>query len=67
MLKILLSSLFLVALAVALLSVRLFVGKRFVHTHIDGNRALNRRGITCVKDMERRERRVNPHAVKERE
>lgn len=67
MLEVLLCSVLLVALAVALLSVRLFVGKRFVHTHIDGNKALGRQGITCVKDMERRERKANPLAVKERE
>ena len=46
-----------VALAVALLAVRPLVGKKnVVHTHIDGNREMERRGIRCVKhqDMEAR-------------
>lgn len=66
MLKTLLFTLLLVGLAFVLLGVRVLLGRRFVHTHLDGNQALNRMGITCVKDMERQERRANPHAVKEK-
>ncbi|MBO6189439.1 MAG: hypothetical protein J6N92_01345 [Alloprevotella sp.] len=63
--KVLLVILLLVAASVLLLSVRLWFGKRFVHTHIDGNRPLNQRGIRCVKEMDRQERRENPHKVNE--
>ncbi len=66
MLKTLLASLLIVALAFALLGVRVVLGRRFVHTHLDGNKALNRKGITCVKDMEQEARRPNPCAVKEK-
>lgn len=66
MLETFLSIVALLLLAFALLSVNILMGRRFVHTHIDGNKALNKRGIRCVKEMEREERRENPHAVKER-
>ena len=56
----------LVAAAVLLLCVRPLAGRRFVNTHIDGNSALNRQGIRCVKEMDRRERRANPRRVSER-
>lgn len=54
------------ALAVALLCVRLFFGKNFVHTHVDGNKALRRRGIHCAKAQDRQMRAASRHAVKER-
>ena len=51
--------LLIVAIAVLLLSVKLLVGhKNFIHTHVDGNRAMERRGIGCVKRQDR-EARVN--------
>lgn len=49
--------LIIVAVAVLLLSVRLWLrGKTFVHTHIDGNKEMAKRGIHCVKRMDREER-----------
>lgn len=54
------------ALAVVLLCVRLFFGKDFVHTHVDGNKALHRKGIHCAKAQDRQMRTVSRHAVKER-
>lgn len=46
-----------VAFAVVLLSVRLWLGgKSFVHTHIDGNNEMAKRGIKCVKQMDAEER-----------
>lgn len=65
MLKLFLCIALLTGVSLCLLSVRLFFGKKFVHTHIDGNRALNRRGIRCVKETDRRERSDNPHRVAE--
>ena len=49
--------LIIVAVAVALLCIRLLLGrKNVVHTHIEGNREMERRGIHCVRhqDMEAR-------------
>lgn len=49
--------LLIIAIAIALLSVRLLFGKKeFVHTHIDGNAEMERRGIRCVKSMDRQAR-----------
>ena len=57
----------LIALAVVLLSVRLLCGKcRFVHTHIDGNKALNRQGIFCAKEQDRAQRRHNGLVIREK-
>lgn len=46
-----------VAVCVILLCVRLIFGKKdFIHTHVDGNPEMERRGIGCVKrqDLEAR-------------
>lgn len=60
-------ALVLIALGLVFLAVRLFFGKKFVHTHLEGNKALNKKGITCVIEMERKERRKsNKHKVSER-
>ena len=49
--KILLVTLVLMAIAVVLLGVKIFFvkGGKFPHTHIDGNKELNKRGIKCVR------------------
>lgn len=53
MLKALLIALTIIALSVILLAVRLLFGKRtFIHTHIEGNKALHTRGIHCAKEMD---------------
>lgn len=54
-----------IALCILLLSVRLFFGKRFVHTHIEGNREMQKRGIHCVTHMDRMERRERRTKVEE--
>lgn len=57
MLKELIFVLIIVAVAVALLCIRLLLGKKnVVNTHIDGNRDMERRGIHCAvrQDMEQR-------------
>ena len=60
-------ALVLIALGLVFLAVRLFFGKKFVHTHLEGNKALNKKGITCVMEMELKERRKsNKHKVSER-
>lgn len=64
--KLFLVILLIVAACVALLSVRLFFGKGFVKHHVDQNEALRRKGIGCVRSMDARMRRENPHRVAER-
>ncbi len=66
MLEIFAITLLIISIAVAFLSVRLFAGRRFVHTHVDGNRALNKQGIHCVQSQDRNARRPNPRRVSER-
>ncbi len=66
MLQAFIFSLLIVAIGIVLLCVRLFFGKGFVHTHIDGNRALNRKGIHCVQAQDAEARRQRRTAVKER-
>ena len=59
-------ALVLIAAGLAFLAVKLF-GKKFVHTHLEGNKALNKKGITCVMEMERKERaKSNKRKVSER-
>jgi len=60
-------ALVLIAAGLAFLAVKLFFGKKFVHTHLEGNKALNKKGITCVMKMERKERaKSNKRKVSER-
>ena len=66
MLEAFLFSLLIIAIGVALLCVRLFAGKDFVHTHVDGNKALNRKGIHCVQAQDAVLRRENPNRVSEK-
>lgn len=55
-----------VAFAVVLLSVRLWIsGKSFVHTHIDGNKEMAKRGIHCVKQMDAEARRDSGLKIRE--
>lgn len=59
MIKLFLITLSAIAVSVALLSVRLFFGKRFVKTHVDQSKAMRERGIHCVaaQDAEMRNRK----------
>lgn len=65
MLKVILLTLGIVAVSIALLAIKLLFGKRFVNLHIDGNKALNRKGIHCVQSMDATERKENPNKVSE--
>lgn len=50
----------------ALLSIRLLFGKKkFVHTHVEGNPEMERRGIGCVKSQDRRARQRDGFKIKE--
>lgn len=58
MLQILILTLVLVLVAVLLLGIRVFFvkGGKFPNTHIEGNKALHRKGIRCAQSMDREER-----------
>ena len=58
-------SLLIIAISVIFLSVRLFIGRQFVHTHIDGNKVLQSRGIHCAQSFDADERREKKCAIKE--
>jgi hypothetical protein len=66
MLQTLLVSLLIIAICVGLLAIRLFFGKPFVHTHIDGNEALRKKGIHCAQSYDAEMRAPRRHAVRER-
>lgn len=66
MVKVFLLSLLIIAIGLLLISVKVLAGKRFVHTHIDGNKALNRKGIHCVQSMDAVERRENKYRINEK-
>ena len=55
-----------IAIAVALLSIKLLFGKKFPNLHIEGNKELNKQGIHCVQSMDRNMRKDNPYKVSEK-
>ncbi len=59
-------TLLIIFVALLLLGVRLLCGKKFIHTHVDGNRALQQRGIHCAQATDRLDRRERTTAVPER-
>ena len=66
MIKTLLIIVCFVSICILLLGVRLLFGKSFIHTHIEGNKAMNDKGITCYKEMEKQERSHSRFAVSEK-
>jgi hypothetical protein len=66
MFQIFLIILAIIAIAVALLGIKVLLGRKFVNMHIEGNKALNKKGIHCVQSMDRNMRKENPHRVRER-
>ncbi|MBS4809866.1 MAG: hypothetical protein KH058_03710 [Bacteroides sp.] len=69
MLKTLLITLLIVAICIALLSVKILCKKngRFPNTHVSGSKAMRKRGIGCVQSQDREAQRINPHAIPERQ
>ncbi len=66
MLKEIVLVLLIIAFAVLLLCVRLLFGKKeFVHTHVEGNPHMERRGIGCVKSQDRQARLNGGLKIKE--
>lgn len=64
--KLFIATLLIVAIGMALLSVRLFFGKRFVKTHVSQSAAMRQRGIGCVQSQDALARKEQPNKVKER-
>lgn len=62
----LLPILLIIAVSVLLLSIRLFLGKPFVSTHVHDNKALRRKGISCAKEQARNAFKDGPHRVTEK-
>ncbi|HBE55237.1 MAG TPA: hypothetical protein DDW22_04220 [Prevotellaceae bacterium] len=69
MLKLAFITLGFVAVAVLLLCVRMILlpGGRFRSFHVGESKEMRKRGIHCVQSMDYMERKINPHAVRERE
>lgn len=68
MLKLLLLVGVIVAVAVALLCIKIILlpGGKFSSQHIGDSKAMRQRGIHCVQSMDAMERKANPHRVSER-
>ena len=68
MLKIVLTTMLIVAICIALLCVKILFKKngRFPNTHVSGSRAMRERGIRCVQSQDLEARIDNPHAIAER-
>lgn len=62
--KVFLLTLIFVALAVVLLSVRLFFGRSFVKTHVSQNKAMRERGIHCVQAQDAAARKTQQPKTK---
>lgn len=68
MVKTILITMLIVAICIALLSVKILFKKngRFPNTHISGSKAMRKRGIGCVQSQDREAQVPNPHAIAER-
>lgn len=68
MLKEVIFVLIIIAIAVVLLAIRLIMGrKNVVHTHIEGNREMDKRGIHCVMHQDMEDRLNSGLKIKERQ
>ena len=68
MLKTILITMLIVAICIALLSIKILFVKngRFPNTHVSGSKAMRQRGIGCVQSQDRDAQKRNPHAIAER-
>lgn len=68
MFKTILITMLIVAICIALLSVKILLKKngRFPNTHVSGSKAMRERGIGCVQSQDREARKNNPNAIPER-
>lgn len=68
MVKTILITMLIVAICIALLSVKILFKKngRFPNTHVSGSKAMRKREIGCVQSQDREAQIPNPHAIAER-
>lgn len=66
MLQVILFSLLIITISLVLLAVRLFFGKRFINTHVDGSKALTAKGIHCAQTQDAEMRQQRRTAINER-
>lgn len=68
MVKTMLVCVLIIAISVALLSIKIIIKKngRFPNTHISGSKAMRDRGIRCVQSQDYAAQFDNPHAISER-
>lgn len=68
MVKTILITMLIVAICIALLSVKILFKKngRFPNTHVSGSKAMRKRGIGCVQSQDREAQAPNPRAIAER-
>ena len=68
MVKTILITMLIVAICIALLSVKILFKKngRFPNTRVSGSKAMRKRGIGCVQSQDREAQIPNPHAIAER-
>ena len=65
MLKVIISVICLLAIAVAAMAVKIIVVKdgRFPQTHISANKAMKQKGIGCVQSQDRQEQLQNSNRI----
>ena len=56
-----------IAIGIALMSIKVLLGKRFPNTHLEGNKEMRKRGIGCVQSMDAQMRKQSPHRVAEKQ
>ena len=56
-----------VAICVFFLCIGILIKGRFPSLHVSGNKEMRKRGIGCVQSQDREERKINKHAIAERE
>ena len=67
MLKTLLITMIVVAICIALLSIKIILEKngRFPNIHVGGNKEMQKRGIGCAQSQDRAAQKVNRKAIPE--
>ena len=67
MLKTILFTVLIVAICIALLSIKIILKKngKFPNIHVGGNREMQKRGIGCVQSQDKAARKVNKRAISE--
>ncbi len=68
MLKTIVITMLIVAICIALLSIKILIKKngRFPNSHVSGSKAMRKKGIGCVQSQDRAAQKTNPHAIAER-